>query len=127
MKSPEVIFITFILFPFQYMLHYLKSLENWFEPALWRRTPVAKTAWAILRDSYHGDMCLHYRATHMAVAIIYFTLQLHGLEVPCSQEGEKRWWEVSTGLNINLLARSGGALQPGGREAVVGGEYRAQH
>ncbi|XP_064639167.1 cyclin-Q-like [Lineus longissimus] len=80
--------------PHKYMLHYLKSVCDWMEPSISKRIPIAKFAWGILRDSYHGPICLKYRPEHIAIAVIYFTLQLYGMEVPFSDEAEYRWWEV---------------------------------
>ena len=52
------------------------------------------TAWAILRDSYHGNVCLEYSPEHIAVAVLYFALQCHGVEVPYSDTAEYEWWQV---------------------------------
>lgn len=38
----------------QYLLHYLLSVKNWLNRYSWQRSPVSITAWALLRDSYHG-------------------------------------------------------------------------
>ena len=39
--------------PHKYLLHYLKSLKEWFSPDVWDRYPVAETSWSILQDFYH--------------------------------------------------------------------------
>ena len=79
---------------FQYLVHYLKSLMDWLDPSVVETVPVATTAWALLRDSYHGNLCLRYKPDVMAVSVLYLTLQSYGVEVPCSEEAEDRWWEV---------------------------------
>jgi hypothetical protein len=71
------------------------------EPSISKRIPIAKFAWGVLRDSYHGTICLKYRPEHIGIAVIYYTLQLYGLEVPLSNEAEYKWWEV----RIEVLLR----------------------
>ncbi len=78
----------------QYLLHYLKSLYDWLDPEVVKSVPVAKTAWSLLRDSYHSDLSLRYQAEHIAVAVLYLALQIYGVEVPYSNKAEKKWWEV---------------------------------
>ncbi|XP_005414183.1 PREDICTED: cyclin-related protein FAM58A isoform X1 [Chinchilla lanigera] len=80
--------------PHKYLLHYLVSLKNWLNRYSWQRTPVSVTAWALLRDSYHGGLCLRFRAQHLAVAVLYLALQVYGVEVPAEAEAEKPWWQV---------------------------------
>ncbi|XP_055123194.1 cyclin-Q isoform X2 [Symphalangus syndactylus] len=82
--------------PHKYLLHYLVSLKNWLNRHSWQRTPVAVTAWALLRDSYHGGLCLRFQAQHIAVAVLYLALQVYGVEVPAEVEAEKPWWQIYT-------------------------------
>ncbi|XP_032253317.1 cyclin-Q isoform X3 [Mirounga angustirostris] len=80
--------------PHKYLLHYLISLKNWLNRYCWQRTPISVTAWALLRDSYHGGLCLRFRAQHIAVAVLHLALQAYGVEVPAEAEAEKPWWQV---------------------------------
>ncbi|XP_062039336.1 cyclin-Q isoform X1 [Lepus europaeus] len=80
--------------PHKYLLHYLVSLKNWLNRYSWQRTPVSVTAWALLRDSYHGGLCLRFPAQHLAVAVLYLALHIYGVEVPAEAEAEKPWWQV---------------------------------
>ncbi|XP_059739929.1 cyclin-Q isoform X1 [Bos taurus] len=80
--------------PHKYLLHYLVSLKNWLNRYSWQRTPVSITAWALLQDSYHGGLCLRFRAQHIAVAVIHLALQAYGVEVPAEAEAEKPWWQL---------------------------------
>ncbi|KAM9324351.1 cyclin-Q [Gastrophryne carolinensis] len=80
--------------PHKYLLHYLLSLKNWMNRHNWQRNPIAAASWALLRDSYLGDLCLRYEAQHIAVAVLYFALQCYGVEVPGSEGAEKQWWNV---------------------------------
>ncbi|KAG9477825.1 hypothetical protein GDO78_013025 [Eleutherodactylus coqui] len=77
-----------------YLLHYLVSLKNWMNRHSWERTPIATASWALLRDSYHGDVCLRYEAQHIAVAVLYFALQCYGVDVPGDENAETPWWKV---------------------------------
>ncbi|XP_041035535.1 cyclin-Q [Carcharodon carcharias] len=80
--------------PHKYLLHYLISLRNWTNRHMWKRTPVAVTAWAVLRDSYHGTLCLRHQPQHVAIAVLYFALQCYGVEVPGDATAERAWWQV---------------------------------
>lgn len=82
--------------PHKFLLHYLKSVYDWLDPVVKQKVPVATTAWAILRDSYHGNVCLEYSPEHIAVAVLFFALQCHGVEVPYSDTAEYEWWQVLT-------------------------------
>ncbi|XP_037678316.1 cyclin-Q isoform X2 [Choloepus didactylus] len=82
--------------PHKYLLHYLVSLKSWMNRYSWQRTPIAVTAWALLRDSYHGVLCLRFQAQHIAVAVLALTLQLYGVEVPADAEAQKPWWQIYT-------------------------------
>lgn len=80
--------------PHKYLLHYLISLNAWLHPDIVTKVPYAKTAWAILRDSYHSNICLNYPANWIAVAVLYLALQCHDVSVPYNEEAEYCWWEV---------------------------------
>ncbi|XP_073655517.1 cyclin-Q isoform X4 [Tursiops truncatus] len=80
--------------PHKYLLHYLLSVKNWLNRYSWQRSPVSITAWALLRDSYHGGLCLRFQAQHIAVAVLHLALQAYGVEVPAEAEAEKPWWQV---------------------------------
>lgn len=64
------------------------------EPLKWDELPLARTAWALLRDSYHGRLCLQYKPQHIAVAILYMTLESHGAEIPYEHSAITPWWKV---------------------------------
>lgn len=86
----------------QYLLHYLLSLKHWMNRHSWERTPVAAAAWALLRDSYHGPLCLQHPPQHIAVTVLYLALQCYGVEVPAEAEAERPWWQVrEAGWEVN--------------------------
>ncbi|KAM8863271.1 cyclin-Q isoform 2-T2 [Spinachia spinachia] len=57
----------------------------------WSRTPVAETSWALLRDCYHGVMCIRHMPQHIAIATLHLALNSYGVELPV---GDKEWWKV---------------------------------
>ncbi|XP_061076119.1 cyclin-Q [Conger conger] len=77
--------------PHKYLLHYLLSLKALLNRHSWSRTPVCETAWALLRDSYHGPLCVQHRPQHLALAVLCLALHAYGLEIPA---GEGEWWQV---------------------------------
>lgn len=91
-RAPKANWLTGV--SLQYLLHYLISLKNWLNRYSWQRTPISITAWALLRDSYHGGLCLRFRAQHIAAAVLHLALQVYGVEVPAEAEAEKPWWQV---------------------------------
>ncbi|KAG8002411.1 Cyclin-related protein FAM58A, partial [Nibea albiflora] len=74
-----------------YLLHYLFSVKSLVNRHAWSRTPVAETSWALLRDCYHGAMCIRHIPQHIAIATLYLALNSYGVELPV---GEKEWWQV---------------------------------
>ncbi|XP_008302260.1 cyclin-Q [Stegastes partitus] len=75
----------------QYLLHYLLSVKSLVNRHAWSRTPVAETSWALLRDCYHGAMCIRHTPQHVAIATLYLALNSYGVELPV---GEREWWQV---------------------------------
>lgn len=84
-------FYVFFEHPHKYLLHYLTSVRSLVNRHAWSRTPVAETSWALLRDCYHGVMCIRHTPQHIAVATLYLALNSYGVELPV---GEKEWWQV---------------------------------
>lgn len=77
--------------PHKYLLHFLFSVKSLVNRHAWSRTPVAETAWALLRDCYHGPMCIRHAPQHIAIAMLYLALHSYGVELPV---GEREWWQV---------------------------------
>jgi len=80
----------------QYLVHFLKSLYDWIDRRCTRQTPIASTAWALLCDSYHGNLCLSHQPDVIAVAVLHMTLQCYGVSVPPQEREDTRlhWWQV---------------------------------
>ncbi|GAB1600382.1 cyclin-Q-like [Argonauta hians] len=90
--------------PHKYLLHYLKALRDWFQPHVWEDFPLTRTCWSILRDSYHGKTSLNFRPQHIAVSIIYLSLQCYGLEVHLNRVAHTKWWQVfSSDLTLDII------------------------
>lgn len=80
--------------PHKYMLHYLKSLNDWMDPKVLERIPLMRMCWSLLCDLYHGPICLEYKPQHVAIAIINISLQCYALTVPFSEEAVLSWYET---------------------------------
>ncbi|XP_018580858.1 cyclin-Q isoform X2 [Scleropages formosus] len=80
--------------PHKFLLHYLLSVKGIMNRHAWSRTPIAETAWALLKDSYHGPLCVHYPPQHLALAVLYLALHSYGVELP---RGAVEWWQVLCG------------------------------
>ena len=87
-------------FSFQYLLHYLLSAKSLVNRHAWHRTPVAETSWALLRDCYHGAMCIHHTPQHIAIATLYLALNSYGVELPV---GEREWWQVCVCCEVFII------------------------
>ncbi|KAJ8358883.1 hypothetical protein SKAU_G00154080 [Synaphobranchus kaupii] len=82
-----------------YLLHYLLSLKALLNRHAWSRTPISETAWALLKDSYHGPLCVEHAPQHLAVAVLYLALHTYGVEVPL---GAVEWWQGTSPEFIQL-------------------------
>ncbi|XP_077984189.1 cyclin-Q-like [Glandiceps talaboti] len=80
--------------PHKYLLHYMKSVRDYIDPDVWKDIPISSTAWAFLRDSYHSDLCLRVHPQHLAVTVLYFALQCHGVAIPFNDTAKRQWWQV---------------------------------
>lgn len=87
--------VNVLFSPLQYLLHYLVSVKSLVNRHAWSRAPVAETSWALLRDCYHGDMCIRHTPQHLAIAALYLALNTYGVELPV---GEKEWWQVCVSI-----------------------------
>lgn len=87
----------------QYLLHYLLSVKSLVNRHAWSRTPVAETSWALLRDCYHGAMCINHTPQHIAIATLYLALNSYGVELPF---GEKEWWQVCIHDRLYIITDS---------------------
>ncbi|XP_042606528.1 cyclin-Q [Cyprinus carpio] len=77
--------------PHKYVLHYLLSVRSLLNRHAWSRTPIAETALAVLKDSYHGSVCVRHKPQHLALTSLYLALQTYGVQLP---RGELEWWQV---------------------------------
>ncbi|XP_052781043.1 cyclin-Q-like [Mya arenaria] len=87
-------FKSVVYHPHKFLLHYLKYLEDWFDPVTWSTFPLTRTCWGILRDTYHSPLALRYKPQHIAIAVLYFSILCHGLEVPHNRTADRPWWKV---------------------------------
>jgi len=95
-----------VVHPHKFMLHYLKSLEDWIGPEQWNTTPIVRLCWSMLQDIHHDSVILNYKAQHIALAVINIALQCYGVQVPYTSEGSTgtAWYLVfSNDLTKELL------------------------
>lgn len=90
----------------QYLLNYLKTLESWIPPSVWEKVPLVKFCWTVLNDFHHCKAIIHYEPQLLALAIIFFGLQVYGITVPCTTEHDQVTWHevccLSLDYNISL-------------------------
>jgi len=74
----------------------LRTLESWIAPSVWEKTPLVKLCWTFLQDFHHSKAVIQYEPQLIALAIIYFGLQIYGISVPCTSESDPvPWHEVN--------------------------------
>lgn len=82
--------------PHKYMLHFMKSLQDWIGVKEWNALPVAKTAASFLQDFHHSPKILEHKPDHIAICSLALALQAYGVQVPLTDEVE----EVTSWYNI---------------------------
>ncbi|KAK4020879.1 cyclin-Q [Daphnia magna] len=75
-----------------YMLNYLKSLSSWIPPAVWEKSTLVKLCWTFLQDFHHCKVIIQYEPQLVALAVIYFGLQVCGIVIPCTTEQDQLSW-----------------------------------
>jgi len=74
---------------------YLRTLESWIAPSVWEKGSLVKLCWTFLQDFHHSKAIIQYEPQLIALAIIYFGLQIYGISVPCTSESDLiPWHEV---------------------------------
>lgn len=86
------------------MLHYMKSLQDWFGQSVWNSMPVAKTAASFLQDFHSISSILDYKPSHIAICCISLSLQTYGIQVPITDDFDDNtiWYSVSFCFIFNL-------------------------
>lgn len=86
-----------VVHPHKYMLHYMKSLQEWFGPNVWNSNPVAKASAAFLQDFHHSSIILNYKPSHIAICCLSLALQTYGVHVPSTDDNDESsiWYSVS--------------------------------
>lgn len=79
------------------MLHYIKTLQEWFNPTVWNSFPIAKTAAACLQDFHHSASILDYKASHIAICCLSIAFETYGIQVPLTEDFDENtiWYRVS--------------------------------
>lgn len=85
---------TFDLY-LQYLLHYLLTLSRWIDENVWNRSHITELSWALLQDSFHLNLCLHYPPDAIATGVLYLASHCCELVVPGNTEVHATsWWTV---------------------------------
>lgn len=82
--------------PHKYMLHYMKSLQDWFGVKEWNALPVARMAASYLQDFHHSTKIIEHQPDHIAVCCLALAFQTYGIQVPLTDELD----DVSAWFNI---------------------------
>lgn len=82
--------------PHKYMLHYMKSLQDWFGVKQWNSLPVAKTAASFLQDFHHSAKILDHKPDHVAVSCLALAFQSYGVQVPLTDDVDETtaWYNI---------------------------------
>ncbi|CAG0918594.1 unnamed protein product [Notodromas monacha] len=78
--------------PHKFLLHYLHDMDNWIGSQLWNDLPIPEMCWTLLQDFFFSSNVLKYSPQHVAIAIIYFSLQVYGRELP--EDHGSQWMKV---------------------------------
>uniref|UniRef100_B3NZ59 Cyclin-Q n=1 Tax=Drosophila erecta TaxID=7220 RepID=B3NZ59_DROER len=73
----------------KYLLHYMKTLQDWVGPEVWNSVPIAKAAASYLQDFHHSANILKYKPTHVAIGCLSLALQTYGIQVPLTDESDE--------------------------------------
>lgn len=85
-----------IVHPHKYMLHYIKSLQEWFSSNVWNTLPLAKTAAACLQDFHHSSAILDYKPSHVAICCLSVAFETYGVQVPLTDDTDETtiWYNI---------------------------------
>lgn len=78
------------------MLHYIKSLQDWFGSKSWNALPIAKTAAACLQDFHHSSSILDYKPAHIAICCLSIAFETYGVQVPLTDDFDETtiWYNI---------------------------------
>lgn len=78
----------------RYLLHCLKSLQDWLQITNEQKVLLARTCWSLLNDFYCSPKCLKHESEGIAVAVISLSLKLHNISVAGNETALLTWNEV---------------------------------
>ena len=78
------------------MLHYMKSLQDWFGQCAWNALPIAKCAASYLQDFHNVPDILDYKPSHIAICCLSLAFQTYGVQVPLTDDYDENtiWYSV---------------------------------
>jgi len=78
--------------PHKYLVHYMKTLEEWIGKDEWSKAPIARTAWSLLQDFHHDSAVLTFTPQAMAMSALELSMLTFGCTPPlCTSEGKASW------------------------------------
>lgn len=88
------------VYHFQFLLHYMKLLADWFGP-VWTSMPIAKTAAGFVQDFHHSPDIMSFKPAHIAVCCLSLALQIYGIQVPARCEDPEQWYVAFVGDDLS--------------------------
>uniref|UniRef100_A0A914W0W4 Cyclin-Q n=1 Tax=Plectus sambesii TaxID=2011161 RepID=A0A914W0W4_9BILA len=80
-----------LVHPHKFLLHYLVTLKHWLSPSAWERSPLAETAWTLLRDAYaRPDWVTAHSPQTVAIICLNLALRIHSVDFPLAPE----WYRI---------------------------------
>ena len=97
---------------FQYVLHYMKSLEDWTSdlPA-WQNSHITSICWTLVNDVCYLPLIVDIQPHKLALAVLHIGLTKTQLQVAEEGGEERRWFKVRWhlfGRGVLLLRRAYG-------------------
>ena len=78
--------------PQRYLVHYIKTLQDWLGVEEMQRSNISQASWNFLMDSCHLPL-IHNISPHLlAIAALYIAVQASGTSI--KEHNEKQWWKA---------------------------------
>lgn len=86
-----------LLLVYQYLLHFMATLQEWFGKDTWTSMPIARIAAGFLQDFHSHPAILDYKPAHVACGCLSLAFQTYGVQVPVTDEFDENlvWYNVS--------------------------------
>ncbi|XP_015786814.1 cyclin-Q [Tetranychus urticae] len=75
----------------RFLLHYLRSINEWIGKDYSSSTAFSQTCWSLLNDYYLNPKSIDHNASHVAIAIIEIAIKTLGIQIPLENEALMDW------------------------------------